>query len=338
MNETLGSEAQDSGDNSHNSEGWDKVAELAGDFTPDSQVLNNPGSNPNDPNYNVNESSKELSKEDFPPDQYLGKSHNQDPYTEKILKMAKDLLYADWQVDERSLSNCCGESSKSIVDAVRNFAASVEDDICGKGILDEPINRITGALSNYYSGVAEKITEATKPNYETEQDSIQFSALRPLIKDKNKSIAEGVDAILKSIENDPNIPKEIKDDLLLIRDSAAANNNSGYDTLLPDNLKALIEARSDTAKRQAAKDLCGNILYESSFFRNLSNHPNILGKKVTYYANALSEVIETSKLSVIKGILGYVTGDKNSFSASPKSSGSTNSVSGVSDFSTDEFV
>ncbi len=317
MNETLGSEAQDSGDND-----WSNLAILT---TPSNQTpIVPPG---------------EFSKDDFPPNpQHWGESHNQDPYMEKILKMANDLLYADWRVDKKSLSTCCGESSKSIVDAVRNFAASVEDDICGKGILDEPINRITGALSDYYSGVAGKITKATKPDYEPQQDSIQFDTLRPLIKDKNKSIAEGVDAILKSIENDPNIPKEIKDDLLSIRDSAAANNNSGYDTLLPDNLKALIEARSDTAKRQAAKGLCGNILYESGFFRNLSNHPNILGKKVTYYANALSEAIETSKLSVIKGILGYVTGDKNSFSASPESSGSTNSVSGVPDLSTDDFV
>ena len=332
MNETLGSEAQNSGDNSHNGEGWNKVAELArNNPTPDGQQYSgNSG-------HNDNGSSEEFSKEDFPPDQHRGESHNQDPYMENILKMANDLLYADWQVDERSLSNCCGESSKSIVEAVRNFAASVEDDICGKGILNEPINHITGALSDYYSGVAEKITEATKPNYETQQDGIQFSTLRPLIKDKNKSIAEGVDAILKSIENDPNIPKEIKDDLLLIRDSAAANNNSGYDTLLPDNLKALIEARSDTANRQAAKGLCGNILYESSFFRNLSNHPNILGEKVTYYANALSEAIETSKLSVIKGILGYVTGDKNSFSASPKSSGSTNPKPSGSQLSKEDF-
>ena len=336
MNETLGSEAQDSRDNSHNCEGWNKVAELAGDFTPDSQDLDNPDSN--GPDSKDNESSEELSKEGFPPDPNRREPHNQDPYTEKILKMANDLLYADWRVDEKSLSTCCRESSKSIVDAVRNFAASVEDDICGKGILDEPINHITGALSSYYSGVAEKITEATKPDYETQQDSVQFNTLRPLIEDKNKSIAEGVDAILESIENDSNIPKEIKDDLLLIRDSAAANNNSGYDTLLPDSLGALIGTGDSKAKLQVAKDLCGNILYESSFFRNLSNHPNILGKKVTYYANALSETIETSKLSVIKGILGYVTGDKNSFSASPESSGSTNSSSGGPELSMDPFV
>lgn len=290
---------------------------------------------------------EKLRKDDFPADSRSKKElSDQDPFEAKLNKMVKDLLSNDWlPMDKKSFRLCCGNTSASIVSAIDHFAGAIEDSasIVRQEDFNAPINALDRALTVYYSDAANTIINAIEPGLEPQQNNNQneglFGALRPSIDKKNKVISGCVDEIYKLIDNNPAISSEVKNDLEEIRDSANDTSDSRFDTLMPERLEDLLKADDNKAKQRAAKDICRGIMNDSRCFLNLSDHlrNNGFSEEVVGYAKSLSENIESSKVSFVKGILAF----HSMIRRSPRGQSSTHEdgeSGGESKLSADVFV
>ena len=345
MNETLGSEAQDRRDNSYNGEGWNKVAELArNNPTPDGQqYLGDPGSG--DPGHNDDGSSEELSKEPFLEDGHDDYGHyphkEYSPEISERDEMVEELSKTE-PINARIFAEYCTGTGVSIERIVNAFAAEVQDSagISDQRGVDACVDGIDKALKNYYESVADNVVRVLdshysheKPQYNDGRVNDPNSALQETINKKKQSIADCIFGVLDLLQGVSEVSPDIKDGFETFA-------GLDYDKNLFSRINDYLQSNNDEVKRSYLKDICHGIQSERNDLRTLGellhNAGLLNGEDID--AEIFSDNIKLSRLHFVKGILGYAKGLEDGLNASPESSGSTNSVSGVPDLSTDDFV
>lgn len=320
--------------------GWDEVAELAGDFTPDSQDLDNPDSN--DLDHEGNRSSEELSKEPFlfddssyyPPKEYSPETSERDKMVEELseTKPINALIFAEY----------CKGTGASIVKAVDAFAAEVQD---SAGISDQLgvnacVNGIDQALKNYYESVADDVVGVLNSHYSHEKPQHNDgrvndpnSALQETISQKKQSITDCIFGVLDLLQGVSKVSPDIQDGFETFA-------GLDHDKNLFSRINDYLQSNNDEVKRSYLNDICRGIQSERDVLRTLGellhNAGLLNGKDIN--AEVFSDNIKSSRLYFVKGILGYVKGLEDGLNASPESSSSTNSEPSGPELSKEAFV
>lgn len=319
---------------------WDKVAELAGDFTPDSQDLDNPDSN--GPDHEDNGSSKGLSKEDFPPNGYGYYPHKEhSPEISECDEMVEELSETK-PINARIFAEYCKGTGASIARAVDAFAAEVQD---SAGISDQLgvntcVNGINQALKNYYGSVADDVVGVLDSHYSHEKPQHNDgrindpnSALQETINKKKQSIADCIFGVLDLLQGVSKVSPDIQDGFETFADL-------DHDKNLFSRINDYLQSNNNEVKRSYLNDICRGIQSERNDLRTLGellhNAGLLNGKDIN--AEVFSDNIKSSRLHFVKGILGYAKGLEDGLNASPESSSSTNSGSGSPELSREAFV